>query len=328
MNPRSLPLLLLVLLVPNLVAAAPPTLQLTGGLVSFRRVDVQARVSGLLQEVRFQEGMRFRKGDVLAVIEPDLFELDVRQAEAEVEAAKARLAAMEAGGRPAERAVARAELEAAESSLALAEQEFARTEKLRKTGGTTPQALDRAREQLQGAESRLAAAKQRLALVTEGPRPEEKRVARAALTSARVHLERARIQLGYTQIRAPFDGIIGRRLVDPGQYVLAASSPQSPVVCVYSDTSKIKAILDIPERQMPFVRLGQEAKIFVQASPEPILGKVSNLYPFVDPATRLGKLEVLIPNDPVRIVPGMFARAELVASEVPARTADDFFRGQ
>lgn len=322
---RLLPLLLLTAAI---APGAAETLNLTGNLLSIRQVDVRARVGGMLQEVRFREGMRFRKGDVLAILEPDLFQLDVAQAEADLEAAKARLAAMEAGGRPEERAVAEARRKAAASTLELAHQELQRTEKLHTAGGATVQSLDRAREQWEAAKAQLKAAEETLDLVREGPRSEEKRAARAAVQSAEVHLQRAQLNLGYTQVKAPFDGLIGRRLVDPGEYVLAASSPQSPVLCVFSDTSKIKAIFDIPERKMLYVRLGQEVRVRVQAADHVFLGKVSNLYPFVDPATRLGKLEVEIPNDPIRLVPGMFARGELDESEKPATSAEEILRGE
>jgi multidrug resistance efflux pump len=319
---------LAILLAPLVVLAGPGQLHLTGGLVTYRQVKVQARVGGQLEEIRFVEGQRFHKGQVLATIEPDLYQLDVEQAEADLEATQARLKAMEAGGRPAERSVAEARRDAARSTLRLASQEYERAQKLSTSGGTTTQTLDRARERLEAARSQMAAADQTLILVQEGPRSEEKQIARAAVRGAKVRLKRAQINLGYTKIRAPFDGLIGRRLMDPGQYILAGSSPQAPAICIFSETSKIKAILDISENKMPYVRLGQEVRIHVAASPDTFLGKVSNLYPFVDPSTRLGKLEVLIPNDPVRLIPGMFVRAELKKSAVPATSAADFRRGE
>lgn len=299
-------------------------LRLTGELVSRKRVEVQARVGGRIQAVHGREGQQFREGEVLAELDPVELRLDAEDAAAALEAAEARLAAMEAGGRPAERARARAELEGARASLDAATREHDRIQGLAAKGGATPQQLDGARERLDSSKARVAAAARTLELVESGPRAEERRAARAEVARARVARERAALRLGWAQVRAPFDGVVGRRLVESGQHVLGASSPQASSLFVFSDSRVIRAILDLPERELPWVRLHQPVKVSVQYAPtRPFEGKVSNVYPFVDPATRMAKLEVEVPNEPVRLLPGMFVTAELAAAATPARSRDE-----
>jgi HlyD family secretion protein len=303
-------------------------LRLTGELVSRIQVKVYARVGGMISTVHFSEGTSFQTGQVMAELESREYALEVEEVEAHLEAASSRLAAMEAGGRPEERARAAAVLEARRSTVSLSQQEYDRVKRLQGAGGATDQKLEAALEQLEVARSRLIEARKMLEITVQGPRSEDKQAARAEVRRVRARLELAKIRLGYTKVLAPFDGVVGRRLVDPGQYVLGADSPQAPVLCIFSNNAVIRAVLDLPEHKLPFVRLGQEVRIFVQATGEQaFLGKVSNLYPFVDPATRMGKLEVEIPNDPTRLLAGMFVRGELESSPTPARTADEFRRG-
>jgi multidrug resistance efflux pump len=315
------PRILAVLAALLAVAPAAPAreLRLTGELVSRKRVNVQARVSGQVEVVHGRESQFFPKGAVLAELDSRERQLDLQDATAAEAAAAARLAAMEAGGRPAERARAEAQLAGARAGLEAATKEHERIEGLASRGGATPQQLDGARERLAAGEARVVAAEQTLDLVEQGPRAEERRAARADVRRARVARERAELRLAWTMVRAPFDGVVGRRLVEPGQHVIAADSPQASVLFIHSDSRVIRAILDLPERELPWVRVGQAVEVFVQYAPErPFAGRVSNVYPFVDPATRMGKLEVEIPNDPIRLLPGMFVTATLEAAAAPA----------
>lgn len=108
-------------------------------------------------------------------------------------------------------------------------------------------------------------------------------------------------------VESPLAGVVGRTYVDRGTSV----TPQTPVALVVNmDQAKIR--LDIPERYLPRITLGESAQVTVDAYAEPFSGRVTKISPVVDVATRTAPVEILVPNADHRLKPGMFARVRLV----------------
>ena len=310
-------------------AATSRTFRLTGDLAPRVTVKVFARVAGLLTRVNFKEGTAVRAGDVMAEIDPVEYELALAQAQSALESAKARLAGMEAGGRPEERARASADVDSAAAVHRNATRNLERLQGLFAKGGVSRQAMDESQREVDVALSHLTSARKSLDLVREGPRPEDQRAARADVTRAQVECQLAGLRLAYTKIRAPFTGIVGQRLADPGTFLLAASSPQAPAVAVLSQSHVLRALVDIPEKDMFDIRLGQPAKVYVQAFPgQAFPATVVNLFPYVDRATRNSKLELELPNMPPRLLPGMFVEAVIPAAATTARSTAEVLSGR
>lgn len=111
------------------------------------------------------------------------------------------------------------------------------------------------------------------------------------------------------RVDAPFDGVVGPRLVSPGQYVSAGASLVTLV-----DYSQVKVQFRIPERQLSLIRPGQTARLRVSAYPDDAFtGKIDLVDPEVDPQTRTVEVRLIVPNPDGLLKPGMFARVELVA---------------
>lgn len=109
-------------------------------------------------------------------------------------------------------------------------------------------------------------------------------------------------------VESPLAGIVGRVYVDIGENAV----PQTPIALVVN-TDKVKIDLDIPEKYLPRVSLGQEAKIMVDAYPqEEFLGKVTKISPVVDLETRTAPIEIIIENQSHRLQSGMFAKVKLI----------------
>lgn len=157
------------------------TVPVIGRLVAQQAGSVAARVSGPILEFRVQVGDRISAGDVIAV-------LDDATMKAERDLAAAGLA------------LARAELETRKAEIALAQQELQRIEGLKKSAAFSQARFDDVRQQVVIAEAGA-------------------REAEASVTSARARLRLAEINLDYTQIKAPYDGVIERRLSEAGAYV-------------------------------------------------------------------------------------------------------------
>jgi len=131
--------------------------------------------------------------------------------------------------------------------------------------------------------------------------------------NSQVEVRRASLQLEKEKladftIKASIDAVAGPRMASEGQYI----SVGTPLVTLVDD-SKIKVNFRIPERQLAFVKIGQEARIKVGAYPDKVFtGKVDLINPDVDVATRTAEIRLLAPNPDALLKPGMFARVELV----------------
>ncbi len=124
---------------------------------------------------------------------------------------------------------------------------------------------------------------------------------------ARVEQER----LEDRRILAPFDGVMGPRLVSPGQYV----APGLPLATLVDD-SQVKVRCRLPERQLASLRPKQTGRVRVNAYPDAVFeGTVDLIDPEVDPATRTVEVRLVTPNVDGRLRPGMFARVELVTGQ-------------
>lgn len=127
-------------------------------------------------------------------------------------------------------------------------------------------------------------------------------------TIAYIDRDEVGLQFEKAPVESPLTGIIGRVYVDKGTNV----TPQTPIAMVV-DIDKVKIELDIPEKYLPKVSIGQEAGINVDAYPEEkFKGDVSKISPIVDLDTRTAPIEIIIPNTDHSLKPGMFARVQLV----------------
>jgi len=135
-----------------------------------------------------------------------------------------------------------------------------------------------------------------------------------ALTSAQTTVELARaeetvlkIRLQRTQIKAPFAGVVSRRLKEPGD-VLAKFSPILRIV----DISKLKVQVNLPERLLSTVKEEDKFTLFIDAlGTQPYTASVSRIYPTIDDVTRQGTLEAILESPPPLAKPGQLARLTL-----------------
>jgi membrane fusion protein (multidrug efflux system) len=124
------------------------------------------------------------------------------------------------------------------------------------------------------------------------------------LDVARAEVERARVLLDRTRIRAPFAGKLGARKVSPGARVTDAT----PLVELHA-TERLRVVFSIPERYAPVVRAGIPVDVAVAAYPgEWFSGEVYFVAPAVDPTSRQRLLKGWVPNPQGRLWPGQFTR--------------------
>jgi len=124
-----------------------------------------------------------------------------------------------------------------------------------------------------------------------------------------------RDEVGFTfekaPVESPLTGVVGRINVDLGANV----EPTTQIAFVVN-MERMEIDLDIPEKYLPFVALGQEAKIAVDAYPDKVfIGKVTLISPVVDLETRSAPIEITIDNRDGLLKSGMFAEVRLVVGE-------------
>lgn len=315
-------------LVAPTAATLPRTLRVTGSLFGDEEATVAAEVPGRIAEVFKDLGDVAGPDEPLARVDPTDYELArAEKARALSEAlAKVGLESLPApgfdvGSLPA---VRRARVQAANAQARLE-----RTEQLahREPPLISAQELADVRTASEVAENGVSV--ERLAA--------EAAVAQARTLEAQLRIaERA---LADTVHRTPAGGIaaaprevgdaerryeVAARLVSVGDFV-QIGTPLFRVV----DADPVKLRVAVPERRLADVKVGQAARVSVDAFPQPFAGEVSRVSPAVDVATRSFAVEVLVPNPDRRLKPGSFATAELEVGHddallVPAGAVSSF----
>ncbi len=184
--------------------------------------------------------------------------------------------------------VSRASMVQRQAELKSVEMEYGRSQSLEREGVISSEQ----REQVQ---TRVEVAKAQLNLA-------EAQVAQAE--ASRAELE---IQLGQTEIKSPLTGVVGERHVDPGALVTSAT----PVVLIL-DLTKLVTVVNVSERDITKIHVGNDAKVFVDAMPgEEISGRVVRIAPILDRQTRTAPVEIEVPNLSLRLKAEMYARVDL-----------------
>lgn len=131
-------------------------------------------------------------------------------------------------------------------------------------------------------------------------------VARAKRATAEAALKRLETLLAYAEVRAPFDGVVTERFVDPGALV-----QQGPVVHVV-DVSKVRVVVDVPEPEARFVKAGAAAEVALPALPgKPFAAAVGRTAETLDPSTRSLRAEIDAANPDGALRPGLYASVTL-----------------
>jgi membrane fusion protein, multidrug efflux system len=266
------------------------------------------RVAGEVRTVAVKDFQRVKSGDLLVEIDPADYEAQVAQADAGVAGAKAALDNLDNQVELQYATIAQAEAQrvSAEARDVEAQQEQERQQSLTQTQAGTRQKLeqavaDYAKAQADVRASRAVIAAQRHQLeVLAGTKKQRT----ADLLGAQAALAAARLRLGYTKIVAPFDGVVGERQVQPGDYVNIGSNLINivPLPNVY-------VIANYKETQLTRVKPGQPVEITIDTFPDQTLrGQVERVSPasgsqfaLLPPDNATGNFTKVVQRIPVRI---------------------------
>lgn len=224
--------------------------------------QVGFKTAGRMIERTVSEGDRVTAGQLIARLDDSEQKAQLALREAELKAAQAGLAELEAGSRPEEIAAAAATVHSAEAERDRARLDFARQQDLRHNDAISERDFESVQAGLKVAEARVVEAKERLKLAQQGPRIETIRQAHARVAQARAAVDLATIQLDNTRLLSPLTGVVLSDNTEPGEFV----SPGTPVVTV-ADIDHVWVRAYVDETDLGRVRLGQAVKVRTDSFP-------------------------------------------------------------
>ncbi|MEX2381629.1 MAG: efflux RND transporter periplasmic adaptor subunit [Opitutales bacterium] len=170
--------------------------------------------------------------------------------------------------------------------------------------------LRRARYRKDLAESREA--RQRSLVEQGGASRDEYEAIVNELNILRAEIELIEVQIEKTELRAPFEGIIGFRNVSEGSYITP-----SVAIATLQSVDPVKVDFSVPERYLSQIRTGMKIEFRVTGMEDLFEGEVYAFEPRIDSSTRTLSLRAISPNEDHRLLPGAFARIEMIIRENP-----------
>jgi HlyD family secretion protein len=271
----------------------------TGTINAVITVQVGSQVSGTISRLYVDFNSRVKKGQVIAQIDPALFQGALLQANADLANARANLTA------------AKANLEKAKATAVQARADFVRTQGLTQQGVMSPQQLDLARATADSDDAAVSAAQS--GVIQADAQVKQKEAA----------VEVAKTNLDYTTIHAPIDGTVIARSVDVGQTV--AASLQAPTLfTIAQDLTKMQVYASTDESDVGMIKVGQTATFKVDAFPkENFTGRVSQIRMNATTVQNVVTYNTIVDfdNPEMKLFPGMTAYIT-----IPVATAQNIMR--
>jgi HlyD family secretion protein len=227
----------------------------SGKLQAKRFVNMSAVQMGRVTRLAVEEGDRVKAGQFLLQIDPNILRGSVQRGEAAVAGARSGLEQARVG------------VATAEANLTLARDQAKRQRELWKEGLTTREALDQAESLLAVRETELQAAQSEVQSRQHMIQQES-----ASLSTSRYNLDQV-------TLIAPFDGIVTRRNIEEGENVVVGTMNNAGTqLLTVADMSIVEAELEVDETEIPSVKIGQRAKVTIDAiSGETFPGKVTEI---------------------------------------------------
>lgn len=227
---------------------------------------LSAQVPGYVQSVPVQDYASVKAGQMIVQIDASQYQAQLEQAEADVVAAQAQIEEVQAQFPllEANLRAAQANVTATAAQLTQSGRDLARARRLLTTGSSSTEDVEKAGTAQQQLAAQLAANQAQADAVSKQINLLHAQLdaAKAALLAKQAALHLARINLGYTRITAPEDGVIGLRQVFPGQFIAAGTQ-----VTTLSDLPHVYVLANYKETQLTHVRVGQVAKVTVDSFP-------------------------------------------------------------
>ena len=306
-----------------------------GTVQAFQSADLYGEVSGYLKELNVDIGDEVHVGQVLAKI--DVPELEKRlksktallvQAQARVRVAKAHVATAEAQREAAKAGLvqAQATYKSDQAWQRFRNKQLARMEGLAKDGSIKGELVDESREQYEASAEKTNAAQAAISTAKANVTAAEAKIeqanadvaeSKAEVTVAEADMEQAEVLVRFATLTSPYNGVITRRTVFPGDFIRAATggSPQLPLLSV-ERTDKMRVVVQVPDRDVPYTTKGKPAVVEIDALPgKKFQAPVARTAASEDPETRLMHVEIDLLNPKGQLHQGMYGKVTIVLDQ-------------
>jgi membrane fusion protein, multidrug efflux system len=292
-----------------------------------------ARIEGHVAAIRVTDNQAVKAGDPLVELDQAIWKARLSEAEAALGAAEAAIvtARQQVVQHRAQITAAEATVEQARAEQVRADADARRAGELVNSGWTSRQAAERATADIRKANGAVAAGLAQLSVTRQQVDVLQATLAQAEARrdQARAALERARIDLDNTMLRAPFAGIVGNRAAQLGQYVRTGQ----PLIAVAPPPERQWVVANFKETQLTQMRIGQPVRLRPDALPGLVLeGRVESLAPatgalfsLLPPENATGNFTKVVQRVPVRLAltPGQAAGTPLLRPGLSVRAEVD-----
>lgn len=271
---------------------------------------VTSRVVGFVREIRYEENQAVKKGDTLLIIDSSEYQLQQEEAQAGLSNAQAQISVLESNVQTTSRIsqASAAQIAAAKAKMVRQQQDYDRYSKLFSVESATRQQLENSKAALDVATSDYEAAvgNYRASLSKVNDIKAQKAVYQAEIQRRQALLNRNKLDVGYTVIRAPYNGKMGRRTIQQGQLIQAG---QTLAFIVDQDAGKW-VIANFKETQIANMKVNGEAVVTADAFPgKKFKGRIMSLSPatgarfsLLPPDNSTGNFVKIVQRIPVKIM--------------------------
>ncbi|HQY19369.1 MAG TPA: efflux RND transporter periplasmic adaptor subunit [Ignavibacteria bacterium] len=233
------------------------------GNIEATNIVISSKTPGQIKEIYVKEGDMVKAGDVLFLIDHDLLDIQLRQALAAVEQADAQLKLLQQGARSEDIRIAEDNVSAAEINLKQAETDLQRMKNLVNENAATVKNLEDAELVYDLRENQLNSAEENLMKVRTIIRREEVESAAANLKRSQANADLIRKNIEDCKVSSPLEGIITKKLAEPGEFVNTGSS-----ILNIADLKVVDLFIYVTEAKLGKIKLGQEADITNDTYPD------------------------------------------------------------
>lgn len=289
---------------------------LPSNIGAMQYATIYARVDGYLKSRMVDIGDHVKTGQLLAQIDTPTIDQEIAQAKADVAEARAQLASAQATTKEtqAKEETAEAGVKRAEADQSFAAVTADRWVNMSSRGAVSLQSRDEKTKALAAQTATLEAAQalKRAAKQAVASAVAQVNVAKAMVAAKLAALAKYEVQQSFKYVRAPFEGVITARKVDPGDLITAGSMAQNTELLQMAKLDILRIYVDVPQAISRYLERGQAAELFVTGFPERTFkGTVTNVSGALDPQTRTRQTEVKIGNPDHVLLPGMYAQVKL-----------------
>jgi membrane fusion protein, multidrug efflux system len=297
-------------------AAGTESITLPANIGAMQYTTIYARVDGYLTSRLVDIGDHVKTGQLLAEIDTPTVDQELYQARADLLEARAKQKSAEAQLKEsiAQQGKAAAEVDRWKANNDYADLTAKRWKNLAFRGAVSQQSKD---EKVRGYEATTAdlnAAKMELNAATAQIAASQSNVgvAKAGVVAKQAAVDREAAKQSFKFVRAPFEGVITERKVDPGALITQGSSSQSLELYQLAKIEKLRVYVGVPQRIARYLHAGMKADVLVPEYPErKFLGEVTNVSGALDPNTRTRQTEIHISNTDHALLPGMYAEVKM-----------------